>query len=259
MKVGIVGAMTQEVALLQRDLKDIRRQRRGMREYMQGELYGKEAVLVFSRCGKVAAASTVTTLIEAFNADFIVFTGVAGAADPLLEIGDVVIGTAFVQHDLDARPLFRRFEVPLLDKILFATAADIVALARESARGYLDEEMDRDIPAISLSAFGIRSPPRLHEGLIASGDQFIADPAKLTELRNALVAAGLPAPLCVEMEGAAVAQVCDEHEVPLAIMRTISDKADHSAGVDFTSFIDEVASHFTRGIVEGFLRRLPAR
>jgi len=259
MKVGIVGAMTQEVALLQRDLKDIRRQRRGMREYMQGELYGKDAVLVFSRCGKVAAASTVTTLFEAFNADFIVFTGVAGAADPLLEIGDVVIGTAFVQHDLDARPLFRRFEVPLLDKILFATAADIVALARESARSYLDEEMDRDIAAISLSAFGIRSPPRLHEGLIASGDQFIADPAKLTELRNALVAAGLPAPLCVEMEGAAVAQVCDEHEVPLAIMRIISDKADHSAGVDFTSFIDEVASHFTRGIVEGFLRRLPAR
>jgi len=258
MKVGIVGAMTQEVALLQKDLKDIRRQRRGMREYMEGELYGQEAVLVFSRCGKVAAASTVTTLIEVFNADFIVFTGVAGAADPTLEIGDVVIGTAFVQHDLDARPLFRRFEVPLLDKIIFATPADIVALARESARGYLDEKMDRDMTAI-LSAFGIRSPPRLHEGLIVSGDQFIADPARLAELRNALIAAGLPAPLCVEMEGAAVAQVCDEHEVPLAVMRIISDKADHSAGVDFTSFLEEVASHFTRGIVERFLRRLQVR
>src|SRR5579859_728156 len=244
MRVGIVGAMMQEVALLQRDLQDTRRQIRGMREYLQGKLYGKEAVLVFSRCGKVAAASTVTTLIEVFDVDFIVLTGVAGAADPTLEIGDVVIGTAFVQHDLDARPLFRRFEVPLLDKVLFQTPPPIVALARESARSYLDEEIHRDIAAVTLRAFGIRSPPRLHAGLIVSGDQFMANPARVAQLRAALIAAGLPAPLCVEMEGAAAAQVCDEHGVPLAVMRTISDRADHSAGMDFASFIDEVASHF---------------
>ena len=102
----------------------------------------------------------------------------------------------------------------------------------------------------------MRSPPRLHEGMIVSGDQFIADPARLAEVRNALMAAGLPRPLCVEMEGAAVAQVCDEHGVPLAVMRIISDRADHSAGVDFTSFIEEVASRYARGIVEGVIRRL---
>jgi adenosylhomocysteine nucleosidase len=256
MKVGIVGAMLQEIALLQKDLQNIRRQTRGMREYLEGELYGKETVLVFSRCGKVAAASTVTTLIEVFDVDFVVFTGVAGAADPALEIGDVVIGTTLVQHDLDPRPLFRRFEVPLLDKITFETPPYIVALARDSASLYLHKLIHQDIAAETLSAFGINSPPRLHEGLIVSGDQFIANPATLAGLRTALIDAGLPAPLCVEMEGAAVAQVCDEHAVPLIVMRTISDKADHSAAIDFVPFIDKVASHFTRGIVEGLIRRV---
>jgi adenosylhomocysteine nucleosidase len=119
MKIGIVEAMPQEIALLQRDLQQPRIQTRGMRQYLQDTAYGKDVVLVFSRCAKVAAASTVTTLIEVFGVDLVVFTGVAGAMDPDLEVGDVVIGTLLVQHDLDARPLFRRFEVPLLDQVAF--------------------------------------------------------------------------------------------------------------------------------------------
>ncbi|MBV8910243.1 MAG: 5'-methylthioadenosine/adenosylhomocysteine nucleosidase, partial [Gammaproteobacteria bacterium] len=82
MKVGIVGAMPQEIALLRQDLRNSRSGTRGMREYLEGELYGKEVVLVFSRCAKVAAASTVTTLIEVFGVNLVVFTGVAGAAVP---------------------------------------------------------------------------------------------------------------------------------------------------------------------------------
>src|ERR1700719_2936150 len=109
MKLGIVGAMPQEIALLQLDLEHARGQTRGMRQYLQGTLYGKDVVLVFSRCAKVAAASTATTLIEVFGVDLVVFTGVAGATDPSLEVGDVVIGTSLIQHDLDPRPLFRRF------------------------------------------------------------------------------------------------------------------------------------------------------
>src|SRR5579862_9742959 len=132
MKIGIVGAMPQEIALLQRDLQHPRVETRGMRQYLQGTLYGKDVVLVFSRCAKVAAASTVTTLIEVFGVDLVVFTGAAGAADPRLEIGDVVIGTSLVQHDLDARPLFPRFEVPLLGRVAFETAPALVALARQS-------------------------------------------------------------------------------------------------------------------------------
>src|SRR5262245_1292446 len=103
MKIGVVGAMPQEIAVLKRDLQNVRSQTRGMREYMEGTLYGKDVVLVFSRWAKVAAASTVTTLIEVYGVDLVVFTGVAGATDAALDIGDVVIASALVQHDLDAR------------------------------------------------------------------------------------------------------------------------------------------------------------
>ena len=114
-RIGIVGAMPEEIALLERDLVETRRQSRGMREYLEGSLYGFEAVLVFSRWGKVAAASTGTTLIEVYDVNLIVFTGVAGAIAEDLEIGDVVIGNRLVQHDLDASALpgLKRHEVPL--------------------------------------------------------------------------------------------------------------------------------------------------
>jgi adenosylhomocysteine nucleosidase len=256
MKIGIIGAMAQEIALLQADLKNARRQTRGMREYLEGTLYGKDSVLVFSRWAKVAAASTVTTLIEVFGVDLVVFTGVAGAADPGLEIGDVVIGTRLVQHDLDPRPLFRRFEVPLLGQIAFEVPPSLVSAARASVSLYLTKRIHDEIAPAVLATFRIKPPPRLHEGLIASGDQFIADPATLAGLRAALVDAGLPPPLCVEMEGAAVAQVCHEHGIPMIVVRTISDKADHSAAIDFVPFVDKVASHFSRGIVEELIKRV---
>jgi adenosylhomocysteine nucleosidase len=255
MKIGIVGAMPQEIALLQQDLHSPRGQTRGMRQYLEGSLYGKDVVLVFSRCAKVAAASTVTTLIEVFGVDLVVFTGVAGAVDANLEVGDVVIATVLVQHDLDARPLFRRFEVPLLDKVAFETPAALVSLARRSAELYLHTHLHHDVSVEALNAFGIKSP-QVQEGLIISGDQFIASPAILTSLRQALLAAGLPSAQCVEMEGAAVAQVCHEHGIPLIVMRTISDRADHSAALDFVAYVEKVASHFTCGIVKELIAAL---
>jgi adenosylhomocysteine nucleosidase len=249
MKIGIVGAMPQEIALLQRDLESPRRHTRGMRQYLEGSLYGKDVVLVFSRCAKVAAASTVTTLIEVFGVDLVVFTGVAGAVDTNLEVGDVVIGTLLVQHDLDARPLFPRFEVPLLDKVGFEAPASLVSSARRSAELYLRTHLYADVSVEVLNAFGIKSP-KVQEGLIISGDQFIASPETLVRLQQALLEAALPPALCVEMEGAAVAQVCHEHGIPLIVMRAISDRADHSAAVDFMPFVEKVASHFTCGIVK---------
>jgi adenosylhomocysteine nucleosidase len=255
MKIGILGAMPQEIFLLQKDLRIVKRQTRARREYLEGVLYGRDVVLVFSRCAKVAAASTVTTLIEVFGVDLVVFTGVAGATDPKLAIGDVVIGTTLVQHDLDARPLFRRFEVPLLGQLSFESPPAIVLLARESAESYLHNQMRQDVPPAVLSAFAIGTP-EVHEGLIVSGDQFVAHPEAIVSLRLAMQSAGLPAPLCVEMEGAAVAQVCHEHELPVVVMRTISDKADHSAAIDFGPFVEKVASHFTCGIVKELIRRV---
>jgi adenosylhomocysteine nucleosidase len=249
MKIGIVGAMEQEIALLRRGLTNARRQTRGRREYLEGRLCDRDVVLVFSRMAKVAAASTVTTLIEVFGVDLVVFTGVAGAADASLHIGDVVIGTALLQHDLDARPLFRRFEVPLLNRVLFEAPTALVELASRSAHAYLDTHPSEEIPANVLRDFGIRAAPAVRAGLIISGDQFVSSPLTLGRLQQALAEAGLPPALCVEMEGAAVAQVCYEHDVPVIVLRTISDRADHSAAVDFLPFVDRIASHLTAGIV----------
>ncbi|HEX4113509.1 MAG TPA: hypothetical protein VH020_13330, partial [Stellaceae bacterium] len=107
-----------------------------------------------------------------------------------------------------------------------------------------------DVGAADLAEFGI-DRPKVRDGLIVSGDQFIADAARAAGLR-----ALLPGAQCVEMEGAAAAQVCYEHAVPIAIVRVISDRADHAAPLDFTRFIDRVASHFTRGIVMAMLSAL---
>ena len=256
MRIGIVGAMPQETGLLERELTDAHPQRRGMRDYLEGTMYGKDVVLVFSRMAKVAAASTVTTLIEAFGVDQVIFTGVAGAADPALNVGDVVVGTVLVQHDLDARPLFRHFEVPLLNRVGFEAPHGLVSLARQSAEEYLHNRLADDLSVETLREFGIEAPPQVHEGLIISGDQFIANAATLASLQRSLQEEGLPLAKCVEMEGAAVAQVCHEHQVPLIIIRTISDRADHTAAVDFVPFVDKVASHFTSGIVKELISRV---
>ena len=168
----------------------------------------------------------------------------------------MVIGTLLVQHDLDARPLFRRFEVPLLDKVEFEPPPWLVSLARQSAELYLRGSLPADLSAETLREFGIKAPPRVHEGLIISGDQFISNPATVRSLQRALQAAGLPAAKCVEMEGAAVAQVCHEHEVPVIVVRTIFDRADHSAAVEFVPFVERVASHFTSGIVKELISKV---
>jgi adenosylhomocysteine nucleosidase len=251
-RIGIVGAMPEEITLLERDLVETRRQSRGMREYIEGSLYGFETVLVFSRWGKVAAASTATTLLEVYDAKLIVFTGVAGAVAENLEIGDVVIGNRLIQHDLDASALpgLKPHEVPLLRRSEFQPKPRLMDLAAESAHRYLTATLPDDVPREVLSEF-ILSHPKVRCGLIVSGDQFIADPEALARLRI-----DLPDAQCVEMEGAAIAQVCYEHNVPAVVIRTISDKADHSAVIDFPRFVDEVASHFSRGIVREFLAQL---
>lgn len=252
MTIGILGAMPQEIARLHDAIQSPRRVTRGMRDYVAGKIGGHDVVLVFSRWGKVAAASSVTTLIEVFGVDRILFTGVAGAVADDLAVGDVVIATELVQHDMDVSAVVNlklaRFEIPLLHRANFPTDPALVAVAMSASERYLSGALLRDVGAAELQAFGV-GRPKVRSGLIVSGDQFIADAARAKGLR-----ALLPAAQCVEMEGAAVAQVCYEHGVPMAIVRVISDKADHEAPVDFLRFIDKVASHFTSGIVLEMLR-----
>ena len=116
MPIGIMSAMREEIETLIQEIEVSEKVIKGMRSYYKGKLWGKEVVLVFSRWGKVASATTATHLITDFNVDEILFTGVAGAVNDALEIGDVVIGDALYQHDMDASPLLEPFEVPLLGK-----------------------------------------------------------------------------------------------------------------------------------------------
>jgi len=247
---AVMTAMEEEFRRLRETLSDAEVIERGGRRYLSGRIAGRPVVAVFSRWGKTAAASTATTLIERFGAARLLFTGVAGAASPDLGIGDLVVADRLLHHDLDARPFIRRFEVPLLDLVEIPTDPAMNRTALDAAAAVLAEDLDTIAAPPLRAAFRI-DRPRVHEGLVASGDRFISDPAEVAALRTAL-----PALLAVEMEGAAVAQVCYEHGVPCAVVRTISDRADHAAPIDFARFVSEVASRFSERVVVRVLERL---
>ena len=242
MKFGILGAMPQEVALMGRSMDVHRKVEAGLRTFYEGTWGGQDVVLALSRVGKISAAVTTLLMLERIGVTHIVFSGVAGAVDPRLRVGDVAIADKLIQHDMNASPLFPRYEIPLLGKTEFGAALSEPAFV--AARSYLDSQFETDVPMNRRHAFGMNRP-EVYRGLIVSGDQFIADTATTSGLR-----AALPEALCTEMEGAAVAQVCHEMgSVPFAVIRVISDQADHAAAVDFQRFIDHVAEHLTGGIV----------
>ena len=240
--IAILSALPQEqhglIELLQQPRKVIH----AGREFWQGELHGQPVVLALSKIGKVAAATTATALIERFGVSRIVFTGVAGGLGAGVQVGDVVVASDFVQHDMDASPLFARFEVPLYGKTRFDGDAALTALLYQAAcSALMHKPAGRSFPEA-----------RVHQGLMASGDRFVSGAIESAALRSALLVAGHTV-LAVEMEGAAVAQVCHDYGVPFAAVRTISDRADDSAHIDFPSFVDQVASRYARVIIERFL------
>ena len=247
---AILSALAEEQqGLIERLTNPVQVTRAG-RDFWRGELQGRSVVLALSRIGKVAAATTATTLIEAFGASRIVFTGVAGGVGHGVQVGDVVVATEFVQHDMDASPIFPRYHIPLYGRSRFDCDGALTAILLEAARAgltgagsYFDQN-------------NLRQSVAVHAGLIASGDRFVSGAAEARGLHDALQAAGF-APLAVEMEGAAVAQVCFDYGVPFAAVRTISDRADDQAHVDFPTFVTEVASHYARAIIGRFLQLLP--
>lgn len=244
MKIGILGAMIEEVQAIKNRMENVEIKKIGGREYFTGKLHEVEATLVFSRWGKVASSSTVTTLINQFGAEFIIFTGVAGAVSGKLNVGDIVIGDGLYQHDMDARPIFERHQIPLTEMILFRPEKKVVEQTKAVAKAFVTK-IYQFIPEALLQKFSV-SDPKIYTGIIASGDQFIMNAAE----HDALRIDGEEV-LAVEMEGAAIAQVCYEHGIPYVVVRTISDKADHSANVDFPAFVAEIAPHYSDGIIEG--------
>ncbi|MCO6494137.1 MAG: 5'-methylthioadenosine/adenosylhomocysteine nucleosidase [Bacteroidetes bacterium] len=243
--IGIMGAMPEEISgivhlLSNKDEKEI-----GGRKYYSGLINNVKTIVVFSRWGKVAAAATVTTLILEFGITELIFTGVAGAVNPNLKIGDIVIGHKLFQHDMDGRPLMKQYEIPLLGVTYFECKETQRLNAEKIIRHLLSNKYLKDvIHPNELQRFGIHEP-KLHIGVIASGDKFFANKKDKESLLNIL-----PSVLCVEMEGAAVAQVCYEYQIPYTIIRTISDSADENAKFDFSSFIKSIASVYSTEIMK---------
>jgi adenosylhomocysteine nucleosidase len=232
MRLGIISALAEEQQGLIEAMQSPAKLIHGMREYTAGQLWEIDAVCVLSRIGKVAAAMTASILVEKFGVTHIVFTGVAGSGDINVRVGDVVVAETLVQHDMDASPLFPRFHIPLTGQSHIATDRELTHRLATAAHGYLQNE---------------GSGAQLHRGLIASGDQFINERNQVGALKDAL-----PELLAVEMEGAAVAQVCFELGIPFSVIRTISDNANEDAAVDFMQFVQTVASRYAFGILKNF-------
>jgi len=249
---AILSALADEQRGLIEQLKHPVKMVRAGRDFWCGELHGHPVVLALSKIGKVAAATTATTLIEAFKAQRIVFTGVAGGIGQGVRVGDVVVATEFLQHDMDASPLFPRFEIPLYGRTLFPCDPQLSALLLEAAHTSCTGSKGLFI------AHNAEANLAVHSGPLASGDRFVSGAQESLALQNALHAQGL-VPLAVEMEGAAVAQVCLDYGIAFAAVRTISDRADDQAHVDFPTFVVEVASVYALAIVNELMQLLPKK
>ena len=244
--IGIMSAMHEELAAVLQAMPDEQSVRVAGRDFWTGHWQGHDGVAVLSRIGKVAAATTATVLIERFKVDTLVFTGAAGGLAADAQVGDVVVASSFVQHDMDASPLFPKYEVPLYGRSCFDTDAALSqALAAAATQVLSDPAQHLGVQAIA--DFHLLAP-RAHQGLIVSGDRFVSTTVESQALRRSL-----PDALAVEMEGAAVAQVCLDYGIPFAAVRTISDRADDDAHIDFNRFIRDVASRYSLAILSQWL------
>ena len=217
MKIGIIGAMAEEIELLLEDMEDASTTELSRLKFHEGMIGDTPVVLVACNMGKVAAAICTEILIERFGVTHLVFTGVAGSLDASIDIGDLVISTDCVQHDMDARglgcelgenPDFHITYFPADDKLRAAAVAAAAVVCPEVA---------------------------IHEGRIATGDQFVNDNALKQHIVDTYGA------ICCEMEGGAVAQAAWLNEVPFVVVRAISDKADDEGGIDFVTFLKDSA------------------
>ena len=230
-KIGIIGAMEVEVAELKASMQTIRTLTCAGMDFMEGLLEGHEVVVVRSGIGKVNAAVCTQILADQFQVDVVINTGIAGSLKAKINIGDIVISTDVVHHDMDATGFgYPLGQVPQMKVFSFEASASLRKLAKEVCR--------RVNPEIGV-----------FEGRVVSGDQFISDRTRKGQI------AGTFGGFCTEMEGAAIAQTAYLNHIDFVIIRAISDKADDSANMDYETFEKMAIEHSVR-LVLGLVREL---
>ena len=229
--IGIIGAMEEEVAALKEKMQISGVLKRASMEFYKGTLQGKPVVVVRSGIGKVNAGLCTQILVDLFDVKKVINTGIAGSLDARIDIGDMVISTDAVQHDMDVSMLGDPVgQIPRMDTFSFPADEKLVKLAVE-----VNKEVNPDIQTFT--------------GRVLSGDQFISGKEKKEYLVKTFDGK------CAEMEGAAMAQTAYLNKVSYVIIRAISDKADNSATMDYPEFVKMAITHYV-GLVKGLVERM---
>jgi len=219
MKIGIIGAMEQEVAVLRDKIDGLITETFAGLEFYLGTIAGVEVVVSKSGIGKVAASVSTTLLIEKFSPDCVINTGSAGGFDPVLNVGDVVIGTEVRHHDVD----------------LTVFGYEMGQCAQMPAAYLPHPELAR---VATLAAASVGEGVQVAQGLIATGDSFMADPAKVEYARS-----NFPTMQACEMEAAAIAQTCHLFNVPFVVIRSLSDIAGKQSELSFDEYLVTAAKN----------------
>lgn len=229
--IGIIGAMEEEVAILKEKMSDVTVLEKAGMEFFKGILGGRQVVVVRSGIGKVNAGICTQILADMFQVNAVINTGIAGSLKTEINIGDIVLSTDTMQHDVDAREFgYEIGQVPRMDTKTFPADETLRAVALQVCR-----QVNPEI--------------QVFEGRVASGDQFVAD----KETKNKIIANTQA--YCTEMEGAAIGQAAYLNKIPYLVIRAISDKADDSAHVDYPTFEREAIRH-TVNLVENMMQDL---
>lgn len=247
MKFGIITALAAESQSILDALEHVTHEQHGNKTFYSGTIASIHIVLVNCGLGKVAAAATTASLITHYAIDEIIVTGVAAGIAPHVKIGDVVIAKKLYYHDIDASPLYAKFEIPGIDLITLYADSLLVATATEITEYCLASIQELVCPQ-ALAQFDINTTPQCLVGTVATGDQFINSTTTVDQIITAH-----PETLALEMEGAAVAQVCYDHKIPFVIIRIISNLADKNAEINFNQFIQLLATQYTYQIVTHLL------
>lgn len=209
-----MGAMPEEVAPIVSKLDNMKKTVYAANTYYEGSYNGQEIVVAYSKIGKVFATLTATVLIEKFGCELLLFSGVAGAISDDLQIGDLIVAKGLCQHDLDITAFGHPFGYVPEGEVCIATDEKLRTIAKEVAK---------------------QKGLTLKEGIIATGDQFVANKERKKWIGDTFKADAL------EMEGASVAVVCSSLNVPFFILRAISDSADMDASFNFDEFLESSA------------------